>query len=96
MEIKKNVYETDSMAVAAYVAKRGLSHCGTREGLGKGEKLKAIFQFDDPAGIGSELEKDYYLSDEKHFRDLLGYFRNQIEIIKRKDYRKNYDKDKQW
>ncbi len=88
--MSKNVYETDNMAVAAYVALRGLSHVETREGLGKGDKLRAVFVFDDAAGIGPELERDYYKSKEKHFRDLLFYFRNEAEKINRGQYEPNF------
>lgn len=77
------VFETDNLGVAAYVALRGLSHCGNRKGEGKGGKFKIFFRFDDPGNIGQALERDYFTSKEKQYRDLLFFFRGEVETSMR-------------
>ena len=75
----KSAYETDNLGLAAYMALNGLEYVGTRQGLGKNEKLKVFFQFNDIAGAGPILEKDFLISTEKRFRDYLFFFRGEVD-----------------
>jgi len=74
-----SVYETDNLGLAAYMALNGLDYVGTKLGVGKNEKLKVYFQFNDIAGAGPTLEKDFLISSEKRFRDYLFFFRSEVD-----------------
>lgn len=52
--------------------------------LGKNDKPVVMFIFEDPNGIGHDLELDFARSPFKNYRDLLFYFRNEIEKHQRK------------
>lgn len=75
----KTAYETDNLGLAAYMALNGLEYTGTRLGVGKNEKLKVYFQFNDITGASSVLEKDFLISNEKRFRDFLFFFRGEVD-----------------
>lgn len=62
----------------------GLKYVKTEPAIGKNDKPVVMFVFKDPTGIGPDLELDYVRSPFKKYRDLLFYFRNEIEKLKRK------------
>ena len=76
----ENEFKTDNLSLAPYLFNRGLKFLRTEYGLGKNNKRKVIFVFDDPKSVGKELERSFLNSDEKKYKDSLHYFRNQIKL----------------
>ena len=73
--MENQVYATDNLGIAAFAALNGLSHVGTELHPGKYGKKRAFFIFDDEAGIGPSLEKEFLRSKEKLYKDYLTHFR---------------------
>lgn len=99
MEDKIKEYKTDILALCPYLQMNGLKYLRSDIGLGKNDKPVVLFIFEDRLGMGKDLELDFMKSDVKRYRDLLFFFRNEIEKIKRKldrinleDSRKKDDK----
>jgi len=76
---KESIFATDNLALAPYLFNEGLKYLGLTKGIGKNQKPKIIFIFDDPKNIGKDLEKAFLNSNEKKYRDSMHYFRSQIQ-----------------
>lgn len=77
-------YRTDSLGLAPYLELNGLKYLRSEISIGKYDKPVVVFVFDDPRGVGKDLELDFMRSNEKRYRDLLFFFRSEIEKLKRK------------
>jgi len=76
---KEGKFITDNLALAPYLFNEGLHYLGLTRGIGKNQKPKIIFIFEDPKNIGKDLEKAFLNSREKRYRDSMHYFRSQIQ-----------------
>lgn len=92
-------FSTDNLALAPYLQMNGLKYVRAEPAIGKNDKPVVMFVFEDSKGIGKDLELDFARSDVKQYRDLLFFFRNEIDKLKRQLYkvrleesRKNDDK----
>lgn len=80
-------YKTSNLAVAPYLSINGLDYKRSEVSLGKYDRVVVSFVFEDPKGIGKDLEMDYMKSEFKQYRDMSMYFRGEIEKLKRQiDY----------
>ena len=77
-------YRTDSLGLCPYLEMYGLKYLRSELTIGKGDKPVVVFVFADPRGVGKDLELDFVRSNEKRYRDLTFFFRNEIEKLKRK------------
>lgn len=82
-------FRTDNLGLCPYLQLQGLKYCGTEAGLGKHDRPVVMFVFEDPNGIGHDLELTYMRSEFKNYRDMLFFFRNEIEKLQRKVERIN-------
>lgn len=82
--LEKKEYRTDSLGLAPYLEMHGLKYVRSELTLGKYDKPVIVFIFEDPRGVGQDLELDFVRSDVKRYRDLLFFFRNEIEKLKRR------------
>lgn len=76
-------YRTDNLGLAPYLELHGLRYVRSEISLGKNDKPVVVFVFEDKLGVGKDLELDFMRSNEKRYRDLLFFFRNEIEKLKR-------------
>lgn len=76
-------YKTESLAVAPYLLMNDLKFLRAELSLGKYDKPVVSFVFEDPYGVGMDLELDFAKSDYKKYRDVFFFFRNEIEKLKR-------------
>lgn len=83
------LFRTDNLALCPYLQMNGLKYRGPEAGIGKNDRPVVMFVFEDPTGIGHDLELDFVKSDFKKYRDLLFIFRNEIEKLQRKVERIN-------
>ncbi len=74
----KQYYVTDNLGVAAYAALNGLKFRCAEAQQDRGKK-KVLMVFDDDAGLGLSLEREFIGSREKMYRDLIFFFRNKID-----------------
>lgn len=81
---KKTEFKTSNLAVAPFLLIQGLSYKRAEVSLGKYDKVVVSFVFEDPLGIGKDLELDFMKSDFKRYRDMTMYFRGEIEKLKRR------------
>lgn len=81
--MKRNEYKTSNLAVAPYLSINGLQYSRSEVSLGKYDKVVVSFVFEDPLGIGQDLEMDFMKSEFKKYRDMSMYFRGEIEKLKR-------------
>lgn len=72
-------YSTPNLALAAYCALYGLKYVRTDIGKARNGRDQVYFVFEDEAGIGNELEREFIGSREKKFRDFLYFFRNVVD-----------------
>lgn len=77
-------YRTDSLGLCPFLEMNGLKYLRSELTLGKHDKPVVVFVFEDKLGVGKDLELDFMRSNEKRYRDLLFFFRNEIEKLKRK------------
>ncbi len=84
MSENKKEYKTDSLALCPYLEMNGLRYVRSELSIGKNDKPVVSFIFEDKLGVGKDLELDFVRSNEKRYRDLLFFFRNEIENLKRK------------
>ena len=91
MNDKIKEFRTDSLALCPYLEMNGLKYIRADIGVGKNDKPVVSFIFEDKLGIGKDLELDFVRSDVKRYRDLLFFFRNEIEKLKRKIDRINLE-----
>lgn len=76
-------YSTDNLAVCPYLIMNGLKYIRADISMGKYDKPVVSFLFEDPLGLGKDLELDYSKSEFKQYRDIFFFFRNEIEKLKR-------------
>ena len=80
-------FRTDNLALCPYLQLHGLQYLRSELSLGKYDKPVVSFIFEDPNGIGRDLELDFAKSEIKQYRDLFFFFRGEIERLKRQvDY----------
>lgn len=84
-------FRTDNLALCPYLHLYGLKYLRAELGIGKADKPVVQFVFEDPRGVGRDLELDFMRSNEKKYRDMLFFFRNEIEKLKRKIDKVNRD-----
>ncbi len=77
-------FKTDTLGLAPYLEMNGLRYLRSELTLGKHDKPVVVFVFEDKLGVGKDLELDFMRSNEKKYRDLTFFFRNEIEKLKRK------------
>lgn len=80
----KKIFTTESLWLCPYLQMNGLKYVGAEIDMGKGDKPVVLFKFEDPRGVGRDLELDYMKSDFKHYKDISFFFRNEIERMNRK------------
>lgn len=79
-----NIYRTDNLGLCPFLEMNGLKYLRAEPALGKNDKPVVMFLFEDPAGVGPDLEFDFVKGPFKKYRDMLFYFRNEIEKMQRK------------
>lgn len=84
MSEKIKEYKTDSLGLCPYLEMNGLKYIRSELGIGKNDKPIVSFVFEDKLGLGKDLELQFVRSNEKRYRDLLFFFRNEIEKLKRR------------
>lgn len=77
-------YKTDSLAICPFLEMNGLKYLFSEPGFGKNDRPVVWFVFDDPRGLGKDLELEFVRSNEKRYRDLFMFFRGEIEKLKRR------------
>lgn len=87
-------YRTDNLALCPYLHLQGMKYIRSEVGIGKGDKPVVQFVFEDPQGLGRDFELDFMRSNEKKYRDMLFFFRNEIEKLKRKVDKVNRDESR--
>jgi len=87
-------FKTDNLALCPFLELNGLKYLRTEPSIGKNDKPVVAFVFDDPNGVGKDLELDFVRSTYKKYRDLLFFFRNEIEKMKRKLDRINLEEQR--
>jgi hypothetical protein len=74
-------FKTDNLSLCPYLKMNGLKFLRTELGIGRQDRPIVLFVFEDPLGQGIDLQLDYMKSDFKSYRDLLFFFRNEIDKI---------------
>ena len=97
--MRSKEFKTAQLAVCPYLKLNGLRYLRSEIAIGKYDKPMVMFVFEDPRGVGKDLELDFFKSDFKQYRDMLFFFRNEIEKLMRNvdrvnliDSRKNDEK----
>jgi len=92
-------FKTDSLALCPYLQLNDLKYLRAEISVGKYDRPVVSFVFEDPLGIGKDLELDFVRSDFKKYRDMGYFFRNeiaklnrQIDHANRQESRKHDDK----
>jgi hypothetical protein len=78
VELKKkmrNLYETDSLSLAPFLAMKGLKYVETKKSRVTG---KYLFVFEDPKFQGSDFSMEFLKSGERAYKNYWGYFRNEL------------------
>jgi len=81
-EIK--IFKTDNLALAPFLSMQGLKYVGCDIDTRNHNVYKVVFMFEDPRDIGNEMALDFTNSREKLYRGKYAFFRNEIEITKKK------------
>jgi len=96
---KLKEFKTDSLGLAPYLQLNGLKYLRSEVAIGKNDRPVVAFVFEDSLGVGKDLELDFMHSNEKKYRDMTFFFRNeisklsrQIDHLNRKESRKSDDK----
>lgn len=76
-------FKTDNLAFCPFLEMNGLKFLRTEVTVGKHDKPTVLFVFQDSLGQGRDLQLDFMRSDYKRYRDLLFFFRNEIEKVNR-------------
>lgn len=76
-------FKTDSLALCPFLEMNGLKFLRTEVTVGKHDKPTVLFVFQDNLGQGRDLQLDFMRSEYKRYRDLLFFFRNEIEKVNR-------------
>lgn len=77
-------FTTDNLSLCPFLEMNGLTYLRAEPALGKNDRPVVAFVFEDPKEIGKDLEIEFMRSDFKTYRDLLFFFRNEIEKMKRR------------
>lgn len=80
-------FKTDNLALCPFLEMHGLKFLRTEVTVGKYDKPTVLFVFQDQLGQGRDLQLDFMRSDFKRYRDLLFFFRNEIEKVNRNQKR---------
>ena len=81
-EVKE--FKTDNLSLAPFLQMNGLNYLRAEPSIGKNDKPVIAFVFEDPKGVGRDLELDFFKSDFKVYRDLTFFYRNEIEKMNRR------------
>ena len=84
-----NEFKTDNLALCPFLEMHGLKFTRTEVSVGKYDKPTVLFVFQDKLGQGRDLQLDFMRSDFKRYRDLLFFFRNEIEKVNRMNQRRS-------
>lgn len=76
-----NYWECDNLSMMPYLQRHGLNYTGKYRVETEGDKTKLFFLFEDPHKVGSDLAMAWNRSEEKDYRDLWSYFKNEISRI---------------
>lgn len=69
-EKSNSCFETADLDLAAYLAHNELKFLGSRVEYDKNQRrAKAVMRFEDPRGVGRDLERSFISSAEKQYRD---------------------------
>lgn len=82
--MREKIFKTDNLALCPFLMLSGLKYLKAEVSLGKYDKPVVSFVFEDPHGVGRDLEIDFVKSEFKKYRDLSFFFRNEIEKLKRR------------
>lgn len=93
--MRNKEFKTDQLAVAPYLMLQGLRYLRSEISMGKYDKPVVVFVFEDPHGVGKDLELDFVKSEFKRYRDITFFFRNEIEKLMRKVDRVNIQEQRQ-
>ena len=77
-------YKTDNLSLCPFLELSGLKYLRAEPSLGKNDRPVVAFVFEDPKGLGKDLELEFTRSSYKQYRDLMFFFRNEIEKMKRR------------
>jgi hypothetical protein len=91
MSEKVKEFRTDNLGLCPFLEMKGLKYLRADLGIGKNDKPVIVFIFEDKLGLGKDLELEFVRSSEKRYRDLLFFFRNEIEKLKRKVDKINFE-----
>lgn len=94
MSDKIKQYRTDNLALCPFLEMNGLKYLCSEPGFGKNDRPVVWFIFNDPRGLGKDLELEFVRSDVKRYRDLFMFFRGEIEKMKRKVERINFEQSR--
>lgn len=83
-----NEFKTDNLALCPFLEMHGLKFLRTEVSVGKYDKPTVLFVFSDKLGQGRDLQLEFMRSDFKRYRDLLFFFRNEIEKVNRLNQRR--------
>lgn len=84
-----NEFKTDNLALCPFLEMHGLKFLRTEVSVGKYDKPTVLFVFQDKLGQGRDLQLEFMRSDFKRYRDLLFFFRNEIEKVNRVNQRRS-------
>ncbi len=88
-------FRTDNLALCPYLQLNGLKYLRAEISLGKRDKPVVSFIFEDPKGIGRDLDLEFARSEIKQYRDIFFFFRGEIERLKRQvDYLNRKEEEK--
>lgn len=76
-------FKTDNLGLCPYLQLNGLRYLRAEIALGKNDRPVVFFVFEDPKGVGRDLELDFAKSQFKQYRDIFFFFRGEIERLKR-------------
>lgn len=76
-------FKTDNLSLCPFLQMNGLKYLRADISLGRNDKSVVSFIFEDPRGIGRDLELDFTKSQFKQYRDIFFFFRGEIERLKR-------------
>ena len=76
-------FKTDNLALCPFLEMNGLKFLRTEVSVGKYDKPTVLFVFQDNLGQGRDLQLDFMRSEFKKYRDLMFFFRNEIEKVNR-------------
>jgi len=87
-------FKTDNLALCPYLEMEGLKYSHAEWGMGKNNKSKVYFVFNDEKGTGRDLEISFRFSDFKKYRDLGFFYRAEIEKLRRENKEEDLKKNK--